>query len=70
MNPILALLLPFIFDLIKEYIRSTDTDKDDEVLNIVQEGAKYLAEKDNNTVTENESNVLQTAIMLSNEEIV
>lgn len=45
-----SLLLPFALELIKGYIRSTDSKKDDLVLNIVKEGVCYLESKDNNDV--------------------
>jgi len=60
----IKLLLPFAFDMVKEYIKSTDSTKDDKVLNIVQEGASYLAVKDNNTLNDKSLSELDKAIMI------
>ena len=68
MNAVLMALMPFIFDLIKEYIKSSDTTKDDKVLEVVQMGAKYLATSENNTVTQLNSDVLATAIMIGDDD--
>jgi len=67
-NAVLMALMPFIFDLIKEYIKSSDTTKDDKVLEVVQMGAKYLATSENNTVTQLNSDVLATAIMIGDDD--
>lgn len=45
-----SFLLPIAIDLIKGYIRSSDSKKDDLVLDIVKDGVCYLADKDNNSV--------------------
>ena len=50
MAPIASLLLPLAVDLIRSYIRSSDSSKDDKVLNVVQEGCRYLAPKDSNSL--------------------
>ena len=42
---------------------STESKKDDKVLEIVQDGAKYLASKPNNTVSTNIANSLATDVM-------
>ncbi len=43
-------LLPYAINILVNYIRSTDSSKDDMILNIVKEAASYLACKDNNTL--------------------
>lgn len=43
--------LPLAIKAIKRYINSTDTKKDDKVLDLVQKSANYLAKQDNNTLT-------------------
>lgn len=45
-----SLLLPLAFQLVKGYINSTDSKKDDHVLDIVKKGVCYLEAKDNNDV--------------------
>lgn len=45
------LVLPLAVDTVKKYIDSTESKKDDKVLEVVQTGAKYLANKGNNTIT-------------------
>ncbi|RXK01508.1 hypothetical protein CRV02_08340 [Arcobacter sp. CECT 8989] len=44
-------VLPLAVDTVKKYIDSTESKKDDKVLEVVQSGAKYLANKGNNTIT-------------------
>jgi hypothetical protein len=43
--------MPFVLDLIVVYIKSSSSKQDDKVLEIVQEGAAYLAQKENNDVS-------------------
>ncbi len=45
------LVLPLAVDTVKKYIDSTESKKDDKVLEVVQTGAKYLANKGNNNIT-------------------
>jgi len=45
------LVLPLALDTVKSYINSTESKKDDKVLDIVQTGASYLAKKPNNDIT-------------------
>lgn len=47
---IFSFLLPFAIDLIRAYIRSSDSKKDDLVLDIVKDSVCYLGVKDNNNV--------------------
>lgn len=45
------IIIPVAVELLKKYIYSTSSTKDDKVLEIVQTGAEYLARKPNNTVS-------------------
>lgn len=53
-----SLLIELGVSLVKSYINSTESKKDDKVLEIVQNGASYLAEKPNNKLTTDMSNSL------------
>lgn len=55
-----SLLLPLAIELIKGYIRSSDSKKDDLVLDIVKESVCYLGVKDNNNVDITTANNLLT----------
>lgn len=48
---ILRLALPVAFQFVSRYIKSSDSKKDDTILMIAKESAKYLSLKDNNTLT-------------------
>ncbi len=48
---LIPMLLPFAIDIIKKYVASSDSKKDDKVLEIAQETCKYMASKDNNTLS-------------------
>lgn len=43
-------VVPLAVDAVTKYIGSSSTDKDDKVLKVVKEGAKYLVDKPNNTL--------------------
>ena len=45
------IIIPVAVELLKKYIDSTSSTKDDKVLEVVQSGAEYLARKHNNTVS-------------------
>ena len=47
------LVLPLAVNAVKSYVKNSDSDKDDKVLEVVQIGASYLAPKTNNTVSKN-----------------
>lgn len=47
---LLNLLLPLGVSILKLYIESSSSKKDDLILSTVQDGCKYLELKDNNTV--------------------
>jgi len=46
-----SLLLRLGINLVVSYINSSDSSKDNEVLKVVQDGAKYLSNKQNNDIT-------------------
>jgi len=46
-----SILLKLGINLVVSYINSSDSSKDDEVLKVVQDGAKYLSNKQNNDIT-------------------
>lgn len=48
---LIVALIPLVSKFLDIYIKSTASQKDDEVLNIVKKSAKYLADKDNNTLS-------------------
>lgn len=60
---IFSFLLPLAIDLIRGYIRSTDSKKDDLVLDIVKDSVCYLEGKDNNTVNSYAKETLQNSKM-------
>jgi hypothetical protein len=45
------LVVPLAVELVKAYVKSSSSTKDDKVLEIVQTGADYLAKKPNNNVS-------------------
>lgn len=57
------LVLPLAVEAVKSYVKTSDSTKDDKVLEIVQTGAKYLAPKDNNSLDENTSNAIRKSTM-------
>lgn len=60
---ILKLFLPFAIDAIRAYVKSSDSKRDDKILQIAQETASYLSAKDNNTVSINTSDMISNAVM-------
>ena len=48
---IINIFVPVAVKTVKEYINTTDTKKDDKLLEIAQLSTQYLAEQTNNTVT-------------------
>ncbi len=65
---LLQLLIPVAVDTIKSYVSNSDSKKDDKVLEVVQLGAKYLAPKANNTVSQNLVKKLNTDSMRKTQE--
>lgn len=54
-----TLLLPLAIDVVRMYIKSSDTTKDDQILNVVQDGCRYLAPKDSNDLSPELSKKIQ-----------
>lgn len=48
---LLRLLLPFAFNVVSKYVASSDSKKDDVILDIVKNTSKYMSLKDNNTLS-------------------
>lgn len=63
MSPLISLFLPLAIDIVKKYISSSESKHDDKVLDVVQEGCKYLAPKDNNDLDEFDALRVGSAIM-------
>lgn len=47
---LISYFVPLAVELLKLYIKTTDSSKDDKVLEVVQTGCVYLAPKGNNTI--------------------
>lgn len=60
MTPIISALVPLAVELLKLYFKSTDTTKDDKVLEAVQQGCYYLAPNKTNDLS------IETADIVSN----
>lgn len=60
MSPLISALLPFALEIVKAYFKTTDTKKDDQVLEVVQQGCYYLAPNKNNDMN------VQTADIVAN----
>lgn len=61
---IVNIFLPVAIQTVKTYIKSTDSKNDDKLLEVTKIGAKYLAEKTNNTVTVEISRELNSSSMV------
>ncbi len=59
-----SLLIGLAINLIKSYISSTSSHKDDLILDLVKDGVDYLANKTNNTVTKEISKELNSKDMV------
>lgn len=46
-----TLFLPLAIEVLRMYIKSSDTSKDDQILNVVQDGCRYLAPKESNDLS-------------------
>lgn len=60
---IFSFLLPLAVELIRSYIKSTDSKKDDVILDIVKDSVCYLEGKDNNSVNSYAKETIQNAKM-------
>ena len=58
-----AMLINLGINLIKSYIESSNSKQDDKVLSVIKDGAKYLANKDNNDVTVDVADSIVKAVM-------
>lgn len=57
------LVLPLAVDVVKLYVKNTESKKDDKVLEVVQTGASYLANKGNNSVLQSTAKSLRESSM-------
>lgn len=60
-----SFLLPFAIELIRSYIRNTDSKKDDLVLDVVKDGLFYLSDKDNNNVSIHDARAVNVRTVIS-----
>lgn len=60
---VVTLLVPLAVELLKLYFKNTDTQKDDQVLQVIQEGCYYLAPKDNNDLDIYTADMVSTHMM-------
>jgi len=58
-----SILLKLGINLVVSYINSSNSDKDNEVLKVVQDGAKYLSNKQNNDVTVELADTIVKSVM-------
>ena len=62
---LLKILLPFAVDMVKDYVKNSDTKHDDIVLDIVNEGAEYISQKDNNLLVPFATSVIKDYVKSS-----
>lgn len=60
----LQFVIPLAVSAIKSYISNSSSKQDDKVLDVVQEGCKYLCEKDNNNLSPVASLAVNSASMI------
>lgn len=58
-NLVFEFILPIAITVIRSYIKSTDTTKDDMVLDLVKDSTKYLSENDTTTISKQISNMME-----------
>ncbi len=58
-------LMPYILDILVDYIKSSSTQYDDKVLDVVKVGCGYLASQPNNDVSIEDAKKLDTKRMFS-----
>jgi len=61
---LVSMLLPTVVSVIKAYIKSSSSKKDDVILDLVKDSVVYLSDKDNNTVDKSTCDtVLKTRVL-------
>ena len=61
---LINMLLPIVMTVIRDYIKSSSSKKDDLVLDVVKDSVVYLSQKDNNTLDESTCDqVLKTRVL-------
>ena len=63
MAPIISALVPLAVELLKAYFKTTDTKKDDKVLDVVQQGCYYLAPNETNNLSIETSDIVANHTM-------
>lgn len=61
---LLQFVLPLAFEAIKQYIKSSSSVKDDQILELTKSSCQYLASKDNNTLSSGHSAVIQNTRLI------
>lgn len=51
LSPFISALVPVAVQVVKQYFKTTDTKKDDKVLEVVQQGCYYLASNETNDLS-------------------
>jgi len=61
---LINMLLPIVMTVIRDYIKSSSSKKDDLVLDVVKDSVVYLSQKDNNTLDKSTCDqVLKTRVL-------
>ena len=63
---LINLFIPLATKTITEYIKNTETKKDDKILEVAKLSINYLAENSNNTVSKEISKALNDCTIISN----
>lgn len=63
---LINLFIPLATKTITEYIKNTETKKDDKILEVAKLSINYLAENNNNTVTKEIANALNDCSIIGN----
>jgi len=58
-----AMLLNLGINLVKSYVESSESKADDKVLDLVKDGATYMAKKDNNDLTVDIADTIVKSVM-------
>lgn len=64
-NLVFEFILPIAITIIRGYIKSTDSTKDDIILDLVKDSIIYLSDQPNNTISKNIANMIDIQAMKS-----
>jgi len=59
-----TLFLPLAIEIVRSYIKNSDTKKDDQILQVVQEGCYYLVPNKNNDMNIETADIVATHTMI------